>query len=145
MFSHLRTYWSIFVGVAKHCSNPRTLSNTFVSAIAAMAGPQGQHSDDHRMGRWGSDDHGRGMGDGGLPSNGSMWNLEHGSARMCNCMTCSTRSFAWGVKSWSMLRGRYELNLVPMAVAHQDVTVPQSVDSMVTSSQCNDWLNGLSD
>ena len=81
-----------------------------------MAGPHGHHYDDHRMGRCGSDDHRRGMGGGGLRSNGNMWNPEHGYVWICNYMMCSNRSFAWDANSWGMLRGRYELSLAATAV-----------------------------
>ena len=75
-----------------------------------MAEPQGHHYDDHRMGRWGSDNHGWRMSDGGPRSNGNKWIPEHGCVPMCNSMTCTVRSFASGANSWDSFGGRFELN-----------------------------------
>ena len=69
------------------------------------------------------------MGDGGLRTNGNKWNPEHGCVRMCNSMTCTIRSFAWGAKSWDMFGGRYELNLAAAAA--------KQYTSLIRISQCH--------
>ena len=97
-----------------------------------MAGPQGHHYDDHRMGRWGSDNHGWRMSDGGARSNGNKWNPEHGCVPMCTSMTCTVRSFASGANSWDSFGGRFELN---GAAAAKQYT------SRIRLSQCHKAFN----